>query len=79
MLADLCYAELGAKVPRSGSDKEENHKNIFFRLIIFFYNPKAYAYLYVTVGEFLAFIIGWDVILEYVIGKVPHNYFNNFL
>ncbi len=30
----------------------------------------AYTYTYVTLGEIVAWIIGWDLILEYAVGNV---------
>ena len=44
----------------------------------------AYTYAYVTLGEFLAWIIGWDLILEYAVGNIAvavswSGYFQDFL
>jgi APA family basic amino acid/polyamine antiporter len=44
----------------------------------------AYTYAYATLGEILAWIIGWDLILEYamscsVVGAVWSHYLNEFL
>ena len=46
--AALCYAELAAMVPVSGS---------------------AYTFAYATLGELVAWIIGWDLILEYAVSN----------
>src|SRR6266700_1005906 len=44
----------------------------------------AYAYGYATLGEFVAWIIGWDLILEYAVGNVAvaiswSDYFQSLL
>ena len=43
----LCYAELAAMLPVSGS---------------------TYTYTYATLGEVFAWMIGWDLVLEYAMG-----------
>lgn len=47
--AALCYAEMAAMIPVSGS---------------------AYTYSYATLGELIAWVIGWDLILEYAVGNI---------
>ncbi|BCW89739.1 putative amino acid permease YhdG [Alphaproteobacteria bacterium SO-S41] len=59
----LCYAELAALIPVSGS---------------------TYTYTYATLGELFAWIIGWDLILEYAMGAATvavgwSGYFTSFL
>jgi APA family basic amino acid/polyamine antiporter len=44
----------------------------------------AYAYSYATLGEFVAWIIGWDLVLEYAVGNVAvaiswGDYFNTLV
>jgi len=61
--AALCYAEISAMCPASGS---------------------AYSYSYAAFGELVAWIIGWDLIVEYAIGNVYvaqswGDYFQSFL
>lgn len=61
--AGLCYAELAAMIPVSGS---------------------AYTYTYATLGELVAWIIGWDLVLEYGLGAATvsvawSEYLNNLL
>jgi APA family basic amino acid/polyamine antiporter len=61
--AAVCYSELAAMVPVSGS---------------------AYTYAYATLGELAAWLIGWDLILEYAISNAAvavscSGYFQTFL
>lgn len=61
--AGLCYAELAAMIPFSGS---------------------AYTYAYVAFGRLAAWIIGWDLVLEYAMAASTVSvgwagYFKSFL
>ena len=44
----------------------------------------AYTYSYATMGEFIAWVIGWDLVLEYAVGAATvaiswSRYFVKFL
>lgn len=59
----LCYAELAALIPVSGS---------------------TYTYTYITLGEIFAWIIGWNLVLEYAAGAATvavgwAGYFNRVM
>ena len=58
--AGLCYAELAAMIPISGS---------------------AYTYGYASLGELVAWIIGWDLVLEYAFSAatVASGWSGNFV
>src|SRR5215831_13767291 len=45
-VAALCYAEMAAMVPVSGS---------------------AYTYSYIALGELVAWLVGWALVLEYAV------------
>lgn len=38
----------------------------------------AYIYSYVAVGEFTAFVIGWNLLIEHLIGNI-HRHFSLYL
>lgn len=62
-LTAMCYAELAAMIPVSGS---------------------AYTFAYAALGEMVAWVIGWDLILEYAVGNIAiavswSDYFVHFL
>lgn len=62
-LSAICYAELAAMIPLSGS---------------------TYSYAYAGLGTFVAWIIGWDLIVEYLFGAANvangwSGYFVNLL
>ena len=58
--AGLAYAEYASMVPVAGLAYAEYASMVPVA-------GSAYAYTYASLGEFLAFIVGWNLILEYTV------------
>lgn len=68
VLAGLCYAEFGVIEIILTRASCSSNSYFFIKARV----PKAgsaYIYSFVTIGEFIAFLIGWNLILEYAIGS----------
>lgn len=56
-------------MPKAGSgifDFIETKVKVFKKFVL---SILAYIYCFVTIGEFIAYLIGWNLILEYAIGS----------
>ncbi|KPM10467.1 Large neutral amino acid transporter-like protein 2 [Sarcoptes scabiei] len=81
VFAGLCYAEFGARVPKAGSSYVYSYVTVGLLSSIineFIILIQSDCSLSIIKGEFMAFVIGWNLVLEYVIGtaSVARGYSN---